>query len=98
MSDKTARVCKASSLRSEQRPNGTILICDDIDKSCHPPQGITVGSWESEYRAFYRRQANEIAEVLFATLPGGTIDQLLCAMLERRTSLFQVPLFSEETT
>ena len=41
-------------------------------------------------RAFYAGQARELADALFASLPGGTIDALLVEMLDRKRSLFRV--------
>lgn len=40
----------------------------------------------------HHEQASKIAEVLFTSLPGGTIDALLGEFLRRRASLFSVPL------
>lgn len=48
----------------------------------------------SEYLArakdFYQAQGKELAHVLLQTLPGGTFDQLLCEMLQIKSSHFRV--------
>ena len=44
----------------------------------------------------YIRDAKILADALLETLPGGTMDQLLCELLKRRASLFQVPFFEKE--
>lgn len=41
----------------------------------------------------YIRDAKLLADALLETLPGGTMDQLLCELLKRRASLFRVPFF-----
>ena len=45
----------------------------------------------AEGMAIFRRQAKEIADALYTSLPGGTLDQLLREMLERKASHFFVP-------
>lgn len=44
-----------------------------------------------EARQIYAGQAKMIADTLFGSLPGGTIDALLIEMLDRKRSLFCVP-------
>lgn len=41
--------------------------------------------------AHYRSEGRTLAEALWQHLPGGTIDQLLIALLEHRASLLVVP-------
>lgn len=57
-----------------------------IDKEIITPEA----SLESS-RALYDEQANVLAEALFETLPGGTIDALLIEFLKRKRSLLMVP-------
>lgn len=49
-----------------------------------------------EAAATYEKDAKTIANVLFASLPGGTIDRLLVEMLTRKASHFRVPYGTTE--
>jgi hypothetical protein len=49
-----------------------------------------------EARNFYIEQGKELADVLCSTLPGGTLDQLICELLTRKASLFRVPMFNKK--
>ena len=42
-------------------------------------------------REFYAEEGKRLADVLFESLPGGTLDALLCEMMQRRASLLKVP-------
>ncbi len=42
-----------------------------------------------EYRIFYRMEGRALADALWQHLPGGTLDQLLIALLEKRASLMR---------
>ena len=65
----------------------------------HPPK-LTIKAHEQihdlksleEARALHRRQGIELADALLASLPGGTIDELLAELMRRKASLFSVPL------
>lgn len=52
------------------------------------PENLSI----ENYRELYAAQAKELADVLLKSLPGGTIDQLLAELLERKASLLRVPL------
>lgn len=41
-------------------------------------------------RAFYASEGAALAEAIWASCPGGTIDALIAALLARRASLFRV--------
>lgn len=43
-----------------------------------------------ECAEFYRTEGKKLADAIFACLPGGTIDALLCEMMTRRASMFRV--------
>jgi hypothetical protein len=43
-----------------------------------------------EARAVYAKEGKEIADALFSSLPGGTLDALLIEMLDRKRSLLVV--------
>lgn len=64
----------------------TILFSDDV------PEIKEL----KDYRPFYIDQGKRLAEALCTTLPGGTLDQLLCELLTRRASLFRVPMFDKK--
>jgi hypothetical protein len=49
-----------------------------------------------EAREFYIEQGKELAEILCLTLPGGTLDQLICELLTRTASLLRVPMFDKK--
>lgn len=49
-----------------------------------------------EAREFYIEQGKELADVLCSTLPGGTLDQLICELMTKRASLFRVPMFDKK--
>ena len=42
-------------------------------------------------REIYTAEAKVLADALLKSLPGGTIDQLLAELLERKASLLRVP-------
>ena len=44
-----------------------------------------------EARKIYQNEALALAEILFATLPGGVIDALLVEFLTRKRSLLAIP-------
>ena len=39
---------------------------------------------------FYRTEGQKICDALYASLPGGILDGIMCAMMIRRASLFRV--------
>jgi len=47
-------------------------------------------------RYFYAEEGKKLADVLCSTLPGGTLDQLICELLTRKASLFRVPIFNKK--
>lgn len=47
-------------------------------------------NWKNENMAMFQRDAKAVANALYASLPGGTLDQLLREMLERKASQFVV--------
>jgi hypothetical protein len=73
-------VHKADATRDESVADAAI----HIDKVMPPYLDPTEG------RDLFASDAEQIAEVLFAHLPGGTQDELIAALLRRRASLFRV--------
>ena len=49
----------------------------------------------SAYPPHFREDAESLADAMFQCLPGGTIDQLLVAFLQRKASMFRVPFGGE---
>lgn len=45
-----------------------------------------------ELAKIYEEQGTAVADALFESLPGGTLDRLLAKLMERRASLFTVSL------
>jgi hypothetical protein len=46
-----------------------------------------------EHRDRFAAEATKLADVLCMTLPGGTLDALLGILMQRKASLFVVPLY-----
>lgn len=67
----------------EPIPNVTIEIELEFPRS--------VDNWR-ENAALFQKDAQEIARVLLASLPGGTIDRLLVELLKAKSSDLVVPL------
>ena len=44
-----------------------------------------------EARDLYKEQGKLLADVLFGSLPGGTIDALFCEIMDRKRSLLSIP-------
>lgn len=65
------------------------------DKPAPPPRSIVIGAALPERdpngRDLMQEDADLIADVLIGTLPGGTIDRLLAALLIRRGTMLRVP-------
>lgn len=49
--------------------------------------------WEAAYRDRFSAQAKIVVDALCASLPGGTLNAILCQMLERHRSLLIVRMF-----
>lgn len=78
-------IYKASqTVKAELVPTLDLIAQRDID--CALPENASF----NDYRMLYERQAAEIYRLLAASLPGGTLDQLLVKMLEAKASLFKV--------
>lgn len=86
----TAKIHKAIGFRDKPAPSLHIVAYEEVPE-------IKSDSWESDYRAFYRQEAQQIVNALVKSLPGGTVDQVLCLLLERHASVFRVAHVVEET-
>ena len=89
---KTVHVFCAQPLGDEVASDTTIRIHVEV-----PEMGIERG-WEQAYRDMYRRQATKLKEALVGSLPGGTVDALLVALLDHKRCLLAVPMFGKTET
>ncbi|MEN6466080.1 MAG: hypothetical protein ABFD62_12930 [Syntrophaceae bacterium] len=69
--------------------SATIIMDEEVPTFAPPATLETV-------RDLYIDQGKKLADVLCSTLPGGTLDQLICELLTRKASLFRVPLFNKK--
>ncbi len=78
---KLTEILKAGLIGSQEIENHTIVIAG------------TSPEFEElqQYARHYQSQAVLLVDALFASLPGGTVDALLCELLSRRASLLRVP-------
>lgn len=79
-------ISKAQSTGTQEIPNLTIDIDCEIGDA---------GSLEAA-RLTYEHQGKQLELALYNSLPGGTYDQLLVAMMERKASLFKVSFADQE--
>ena len=67
---------------------GAAKVPDLLIEAIHEfPDVITL----AESRDLHVQDAEQIVDALLATLPGGTIDQVLLGLLEHQASLFRIP-------
>ncbi len=81
---------KASPLASDEQEDAQLNINISIDLL--DEEIGTKPGWEQRWRDTYRTQAKHIENLLHNSLPGGTYDALLVAMMERKRSIFKVKL------
>jgi hypothetical protein len=77
-------VYRASPIRDEQVPD--LVLTTGLG---HVPDSPDT-KWEAHHRRIHKATGKRIADALFKTLPGGTVDALLVQLLKRRASLFSV--------
>lgn len=65
-------------------PTLVVNVADEIPREAAEP------GWEEKSYARFREQARVLCLALIASLPGGTVDQLLIELLTRRASHFVV--------
>lgn len=68
--------------RNEQIPDAEIAICQELPSDLMSLVGV------------YATDGQQIADLLWDMLPGGTIDQLLMQLMERRAALLRVGFLS----
>jgi hypothetical protein len=78
----TVRIYKAQqTIVGDRQPAPTTIV---IDEEIPAVPSLV------DARKLYQREAARLANALFDALPGGTLDQLLAEMLERKASLLRV--------
>lgn len=78
------KIFKAGQLGSKEIESLTIAMDESMDSE-------TVSQMNSaQLREFYDAQGEILCDTLFSTLPGGTVDSLICSMMRKRASLFRV--------
>ncbi len=80
--DADVRLLRAGSVAGNHAPTLRIEVVEEVSDAMDL----------NEARALYAEQANALADALFNSLPGGTVDALLAEMLRRKASLFRIPL------
>lgn len=63
---------------------------DMVIRAEEPMPELATEEWLKEAQYIHVGQGRAVAEALWQHLPGGTIDQILRALLERRASLLAV--------
>jgi hypothetical protein len=81
----TVNIYKAKPVVGEV-PNLEIVAKDEIPEL--PDTGLP---WEGAYRQRFDDEARAVVDALLTCLPGGTIDAILCRLLEHKRSLYRVP-------
>lgn len=82
---KTINIHKYSPIADAEAESVTIVIDTAV------PDLPAGGDWEQHARTYFEEQAATLADALFETLPGGTLDRLLAEFLRRKAALFVVP-------
>ena len=80
------RIYKAQGVGDVKVESATLTIDDEMP----PFESIEVS------KENFTTDAKAAADLLCSTLPGGTLDQLICELLTRRASLFRVPMFDKK--
>jgi len=78
-------------LMMSKADGGEYCTCDALISISCPIPAMPANGKLGEYHKFYAAEAKQLADVLFKALPGGTIDQLLIEMMQRKASLFRAP-------
>lgn len=77
----------ASPIRNQEVPALKLEATEPVPSMLPNLESAT---WTDAFRTFYAEQAKVIADALFASLPGGTVDALLVEFLDRKRSLLRV--------
>lgn len=83
---KSVQICRAE-------PGGAEVVEVIIEISCSLLNGdteLTEKSPYADHMAVFQREAKQIEEALYNALPGGTYDQLVGLLLQRKASHFVV--------
>lgn len=75
--------CAARTLSGEARRHGTLHVVNVLPEGDSP-------SWVQQMQKIFQADACAIVDLLYETLPGGTIDQVLAELCQRKASLLRV--------
>ena len=85
---KTFEVFKAQGIGRDEEIRSATLVASE-------PVSSKITSLEVA-RILYAHEAETVVEFLTTTLPQGTVDQVLCLLMQSRASLFVGPMKQEE--
>lgn len=87
--DVKLEIHKASDINGSEVPSLTIVAKEPI--------GIVLtDEGLKDSRELHRRQAKLVSDALFASLPGGTMDEMIAELMRRRASILSVPFTEVE--
>ncbi len=86
----TLHLYKAQRTVQSEPVNDVTIILNEEMPEIIGRSGQSVSEAMDQLRNIYQREANELAALLLKTLPGGTVDQLLCELLRIKASHFRV--------
>ncbi|RJP48768.1 MAG: hypothetical protein C4586_08625 [Anaerolineaceae bacterium] len=84
---KTVSICKAQGI---PRVNSIEPVTIVIEREFPEYKAL------SQSAEHFEKDADALVGAILTTLPGGTIDRLICKLLQKKASLFVVPLFNEK--
>jgi hypothetical protein len=95
MGTKEVHINRAVSMRGDGHVDPVAIIIDG-DRIRDLVGKVASEVWQREVHEVYIEEAILIVDALATSLPGGTMDQVIALLLQRRASLFIVPLFTAE--
>lgn len=84
---RTVTVCKALPLTPDRPTPEVTISVTELVPDLH---GTTIDEDGQIADRFYRAEAQQIAEALCASLPGGTFDRLVVLLLDMKSSQLKV--------
>ena len=86
---KSIKIAKASEVAGNAPPDVSIEL------SGAPPEfgdvTLPLNDFYGHANNWYELQATQLGSTLIETLPGGTLDRLICFLLRQKASYFRVP-------
>lgn len=80
---KEAIVARACDAADHEVPTGNITITDEVPN-------FPLVNFEQDYRTYYDVQAAQVVDVLFACLPGATLDRVFAKFAIKYASLHKI--------